>query len=46
MRQQISPVRQRRIAKLGLGHDQRWLERELVSQQYIEVEDLSALILA
>ena len=44
MRQQISPIRQRRIAKLGLGHEQWRLERELVPQQYIEVEDLSALV--
>ena len=44
MRQQISPVRKRRIAELGLRHDERWLERELVPQQYIEVEDLRALV--
>ena len=42
--QQISPVRQRWTAKLGLGHDQRRLERELVPQQYIEVENLRALL--
>ena len=44
VRQQISSVCQGRIAELGLGHDQRRLERELVSEKYIEVKDLGALL--
>ena len=46
MCEQIPSVCERWTAELCLGHDQRRLERELVSQQHIEVEQLGALVRA